>query len=111
MKPSKRLWSGLKARKISLPAALILSLVMVFVVGVGAFAGRLIVSPDPSTGLIHGCYNNHSGTINIVTASDKCHDGETSSQWSKTNPTGSQNPATREAHTGPKVTAGPHGRA
>ncbi len=57
--------------------------------------------PDAS-GVIHGCYNNASGSLRVIDTSggSTCHGGETPVEWSQTGPQGSQ---------GPQGPAGPAG--
>jgi len=82
----------LRTRRLSLPAALLISVVALAAGGGVALAAKQIISPDPATGVIHACYNSASGEIRLVNTGETCGHGDTAIQWNQTGPGGVAGP-------------------
>jgi hypothetical protein len=74
-----------------------------FSAGMGAavFAIAHAAIPD-SSGVIHGCYQNHDGRLRVVDNPTTCRHDETALSWSQTGPLGPQGPVGAPGPQGPQ---------
>jgi hypothetical protein len=70
-------------------------------VGAVAFAMAHAAIPDGS-GVIHGCYRNHDGSLRVVDDPTTCKHDETALSWNQTGPQGPQGPVGAPGPQGPQ---------
>ena len=61
--------------------------------------------PD-SSGVIHGCYRNHDGSLRVVDNPTTCKHNETAVSWNQTGPQGPQGPVGAPGPQGPQGVPG-----
>jgi len=97
--------SALGLRRIVRYGAIV-TVVLTLAGGVVVGAGGLI--PDPS-GLIHGCYDNATGAMRVVTSATSCAATETPISWNQAGVPGATGPIGLPGIPGPVGAAGPQG--
>jgi hypothetical protein len=74
-------------------------------VGAAAFAIAHAAIPDGS-GVIHGCYRNHDGSLRVVDDPTTCKHNETALSWNQTGPQGPQGAVGAPGPQGPQGVPG-----
>src|SRR5438552_5143237 len=74
----------------------------------GVVVASVGLIPDPS-GLIHGCYDNATGAMRVVTSATSCAATETPISWNQAGVPGATGPIGLPGIPGPVGAAGPQG--
>ena len=83
---------GLRTGSRRIPPGILLAgmVLMAFAAAGTVYAGERLVSPDPNTGLINGCYNPDNGSLKLVNPGDLCDGKQVAISWNQTGPHGIQ---------------------
>src|SRR5882672_2354073 len=97
----------LRIKSILARPALVIGLALALVGG-----SAVTFAAAASTGVIHACVNNSSGTIHVVSAADTCSTNEVALAWNQQGPKGDAGPQGLKGDTGAqglKGDTGPQG--